>query len=241
MSMTAQFIQNHARILAEPHSFERDSTAPKTADALTMKLHGAGVTRYTQKSSGPFFGTAIGRPLGSYNGSLVSGDGPHVVNMINGAEAPKMARGIYAVRLDGTTTDEGVRYLPWAENMTTFMRLDSGTDKLFFTGPLQGCHIYVARQGTTWYVVHVNYNKDPSAEGNLSAKETFYQLAQNFFDGMGATDVGALRRADYDPGGRTAYNAFAYGIYTDTWRFYVHVASNAGAGWGAHIASRQFA
>lgn len=241
MSLTTQFIQNHARILAEPHSFERDATAPKTADALIMKSFGAGVARYTQKSSGPFYGTSIGRPLGSYNGSLVSADGPHVVTMINGRETPRMARDIYAVRLDGTQADEGVRYLPWAENMTTFMRLDTATEKLFFTGPLQGCHIYVARAGTGWYVVHVNYNKDPSPEGNLSAKETFYQLAQNYFDSMGATDVGALRRADYDPGGLTPYNAFAYGIRTDTWRFYVHVASNTAAGWGVHIASRQFA
>jgi hypothetical protein len=207
-----------------------------------MKSFGVGITRYTQKSAGPFFGTAIGRPVGAYNGALVSGDGPHVVKVINGREQPKMARGIYAVRLDGTTTDEGVRYLPWAPDMTTFMRLDSaGSDKLFFTGPLQGCHIYVARQGATWYVVHVNYNKDPSAEGNLAAKETSYALVQNFFDGLGVTDVGALRRADYDPGPHAAYNAFAYGIRTDTWRFYVHVASNAGAGWGVHIASRQFA
>ncbi|MCU0984917.1 MAG: hypothetical protein MUC89_08235 [Acetobacteraceae bacterium] len=241
MSVTGQFIQNHARILAAPHSFELDPTAPKTAEALAMKLHGGNVTRYTQKSAGPYYGTAIGRPLNAYNGALVSGDGPHVVSMINGRETPKMARDIYAVRLDGTRADEGVRFLPWAENMTTFTRLDMANDRLFFTGPLQGCHIYVARQGTAWYVVHVNYNKDPSPEANLSAKETFYQLAQNFFDGMGVTDVGALRRADYDPGAHAAYNAFAYGVRTDTWRFYVHAASNAGAGWGVHIASRQFA
>jgi len=240
MSFTAQFVQNHARILAAPHSFQREDNAPRSSDALVTKMHGASVTRYTQKSSGPFYGVSLGRPIGSYSGSLVSRDGPYVVKVVNGQEKT-MARDIMAVRLSAASTDEAVRFLPWADNMATFTRLDTTTDKLFFTGPLQGCHIYVARQGTAWYVVHVNYNKDPRADENLSAKETLYALAQNFFDGMGATDVGALRRNDYDPGGGAAYNAFCYGVRTDTWRFYVHCASNAGAGWGVHMASHQFA
>lgn len=233
MSLTAQFIQNHARILAEPHSYEMGGETQ-----LAKTMHGTSIIRHQQKPSGPFYSVAIGRPVGGYNGSLVGSDGPYVVTTINGLQ---MDRSMYAVRTTGSSKDEGVRCLPWTPDKATFTRLDTTTDRLFFTGPLQGCHIYVARQQGTWYVVHANYNADTAPAANIQAKHTLYELAQNFFDGMGVTDVGALLRPDYMPATQDAYNAFVYGVRTDTWRFYVHCSTHVNGTWRVHIASRQFA
>jgi hypothetical protein len=234
MSYVDNFISNYGKILEEPHSFELDPTAPSSGSTMRESNHGL-VRRYTAKTDDSYYDVGIGRPIGGYKGPL-SLDGS-----ISVVESASLARDIFAIRLVPGKTDLGVRYLPWEDNKTTFIRLLS-TDKLFFTGPLQGCHIYVGRIGDAFYVSHANWNKDTSPAGNLMAKDTCAEVAKNYFDGMGVIDVGALRMSDYKPvNPMVPYNGFVFGIRTDTWRFYYHCTQHDGTKWSVAEKAKRFA
>ncbi|MFC1705995.1 hypothetical protein ACFL59_04125 [Planctomycetota bacterium] len=115
--------------------------------------------------------------------------------------------------------------LPWLENGCTFTQLDKDAD-LFLTGPLSGCHVYVAsgKKGQP-YVLHANSNSTGSdKKANILVKD---KMAQNIIGWLndpkgkkgGKGDIQLthrLARGEYSGG------AFVFGLRKKKdWKFYV--------------------
>jgi hypothetical protein len=124
--------------------------------------------------------------------------------------------------------DTGVRFLRWQENKLTGTVLDANAT-LVFTGPLQGCDIYVATVpgglGTgpaQTILMHVNANDAPTEAENGPIKT---EKANAFAAAMGGSAITHhLARADYAPASGDAYNGFVYGKKRDdgSWDFFVY-------------------
>ena len=70
------------------------------------------------------------------------------------------------------------RCLPFEEDTITYLTLDNAA-QLVLTGPLTGCHIYVAQGGGSTTIMHVNWNKTATdtAAGKLANSNKKLQLA----------------------------------------------------------------
>jgi hypothetical protein len=118
---------------------------------------------------------------------------------------------------------DGVVFLPWTEDTATSILL-SNQAKYFFTGPLDACHVYIARDHHgNLLAMHVNSNKNKGDKAaNARAKsgmadETLRNLSAGF------RIVKSLTDTDYKPTDGSPCNAFVMGINTGgTWDFYVH-------------------
>lgn len=122
------------------------------------------------------------------------------------------------IRRGGAKT-EGVIYLPFKEDTTTHLTL-STTSRWFFTGPLEGCHVYVATGGGPPVVIHANAN----ATGGLSNAAVKNSQSQHVAAGLpGYIITKTLVADDYKPGNGDPYRAFVFGINASAgWRFYCH-------------------
>ncbi len=112
-------------------------------------------------------------------------------------------------------TGKKVAFLPWRESAGSCTQLDGSTE-MFFTGPLSGCHVYVAvSPGQAPWVFHLNANDSASDKAaNMKAKddEAARVAAQH-----GTKIVKSLKRGEYE------IPAFVWGVRIGTeWSFYVH-------------------
>lgn|GEM_PF-5813587 len=115
--------------------------------------------------------------------------------------------------------DTGVRYLPWAAYKLTAMTLDPGAN-WFFTGPLQGCDIFIANNAGTVSVFHVNANDLKNEAENSQLKLGKAKIMAGI---IGTTITHRLSWADYAPKDDSAYNGFVFGrLNHGTWQFYLH-------------------
>ena len=130
---------------------------------------------------------------------------------------------IFHIIFSKSDKDEGIRFLPWQDNKVTYCQLDNQAT-WFFTGPLQGCHIYVGEDNGTPYVFHVNDNssEDDSIDKNMAAKDTkVMRLIDAELPNLILTH--RLARVDYSSEGKIPYNGFVYGRkLRNEWNFYVH-------------------
>jgi len=68
------------------------------------------------------------------------------------------SKALHTVEVDHGAIDLGIRYLPWKADTVTFMSLDAAATT-FFTGPINGCSIYLGQSPTgTWWAFHSNRN-----------------------------------------------------------------------------------
>lgn len=112
-------------------------------------------------------------------------------------------------------TGKKIAFLPWRESAGSCTQLDGGTE-MFFTGPLSGCHVYVAvSPGQSPWVFHLNANDSASDRAaNMKAKddEAARVAAQH-----GTSIVKSLKRGEYE------IPAFVWGVRIGPeWTFYVH-------------------
>jgi hypothetical protein len=124
-----------------------------------------------------------------------------------------------------------IRFLPWQADKVTYCELDSQAG-WFFTGPMQGCHIYVGYDSAahTSYVFHVNANsQDTDIDRNIVAKDNkVIHLVDQMLPNVKITH--RLGRDEYRSADK-AFEAFFYGHKLhDEWRFYVHCVEFDGKG-----------
>lgn len=129
--------------------------------------------------------------------------------------------GTVGLLLTGGDTEKGIRYLPWVEKKLTYRVLDPGAEWLF-TGPLQGCYIYIAEDadGRT-SVLHVNANDMKDEVENARVKDEKVARALEFLP-PGSKVTHRLPKSDYWSPDQI-FNAFVVGRLRDgRWRFMVH-------------------
>ncbi len=136
--------------------------------------------------------------------------------------------GVKTLHVVQATADTGVRALPWVSPdlsqqaaAGTYMKLDPAA-QWFFTGPIEGCFIYVATRGPAHnpevFVFHVNANGVTGA-ANAIAKDG---LVRPILASKGLTIRQRLAHADYTKLGSTC-QGFVFGRKTGpSWQFYVH-------------------
>jgi hypothetical protein len=126
--------------------------------------------------------------------------------------------------------DTGVRFLKWRENRLTAMFLDKEATWVF-TGPLQGCNVYVADLGDgQTALLHANANANADEEINDKAKDA---KAEAFLEPMKGHVTNRLARGDYAPTEpEQIYNGFVYGRKNSdqTWSFFSYVITLTKAG-----------
>jgi len=128
---------------------------------------------------------------------------------------------MFLLRTSNEPHDNGVRGLPFRDSMVTYTQLDDNA--LFFaTGPLTGCHIYVAGTRTAPWIFHANKNDDnASVSQNMVAKlrSTLGALAGL---GLNAGIAGSLIRTTYS---QRDLGGFVFGHRRrDGWRFWTYLA-----------------
>jgi hypothetical protein len=115
-----------------------------------------------------------------------------------------------------------IRFLPWEINKVTYCELDAAAS-WFFTGPMQGCHIYVGHDSVTGthYVFHVNANdSDADIDRNMLAKDNkVMRLMDEELPNVRLTH--RLSRQEYRSD--KPFEAFVYGRkLRGEWKFYIH-------------------
>jgi hypothetical protein len=153
-------------------------------------------------------------------------------------------RGINFIRVN-PSAEKPYRFLPFVPDGVTCLQLDAGA-QLVLTGPLSGCHIYVAQQGANTILLHSNSNSTAATPAlNTENKLAFAQGAlRAHYPGAAITNTlvynPAPRAVDY-----FGYLGFVLGCKpkfgislkkqswtgstgaTD-WRFYVYGVNAAG-------------
>lgn len=136
--------------------------------------------------------------------------------------------------------DSGVRVLPWEAGKLTATTLDANATT-FFTGPLQGCDVFVAQDAAgTVTVLHANANAYQDPEDNEGAKLAKADTLTALLGG-GCALTHRLRRRDYQPADGSPYVGFVYGRSSRAgWRFFVHcVAVTPPSNAKPHIAHQE--
>ena len=64
---------------------------------------------------------------------------------------------LHTVEVSQGAVDLGIRFLPWKADTVTYMRLDAAA-RTFFTGPINGCSVYLGQVGADWWAFHANRN-----------------------------------------------------------------------------------
>ena len=113
-----------------------------------------------------------------------------------------------------------VSYLPWKEDECTCVLIAPSAD-LFLTGPLNGCHVYIAEKpGFSPLAIHVNANRTPGLTGTLQKDRDAINAATR--DGYVLTL--RLSAADYNAQGSN----FVWGRpNSGGWKFFVHEVNRA--------------
>lgn len=134
----------------------------------------------------------------------------------------KGAREIQIVEAEPRGTDAGVRYLPYQENKLTYMQLDA-TARWVFTGPIEGCFVYVVTHDGNIYLFHVNANTVLDPHENAKIKDTKLRDAVNSLLPSGVI-THRLSRADYAPSADDPqpFRGFVYGQRKAEWEFRYH-------------------
>jgi hypothetical protein len=82
------------------------------------------------------------------------------------------SKALHTVEVDSGNIDLGIRYLPWKADTVTFMAFD-GAATTFFTGPINGCSIYLCQQPNgTWWAFHANRNNAGGHNAGVKAAMT---------------------------------------------------------------------
>jgi hypothetical protein len=241
MSLTKQFIENHKKILAASPCMLNRVNAPTDTEAFNITQIGE-VFIFQPKADliRKHFGVDIGSPDPTSSLQV----GTRRVGGIHRSVSGSLRGEAQGINIITVKANEGVQYLPWQPNSISFMKLDNAKDKVFFTGPLEGCFVYAAKTGYQWYLFHANYNKNSKEQENVDAKEKMYILAKTgIFNTFPIVDVGCLGPKQYKPADNPAYRAFVYGIQEgDNWQFYFHsIAMNKEGEWTITNASRVWA
>lgn len=207
MPMTDNFIKNHKNILAAgPCLLIKEQGSPGPNEA--HKLRNIGDTGYfSQDNVNTYYGIRISPVVDSTSYSM----------KMHGAGG-----GMEGIRLVGSATDKGVRYLDYYSNGVTTIALD-GAARVVLTGPLEGCFVAVGRGfGGATYLFHVNDNKtkDDEQQNTLNKIRGIQDASRGYFS---CTLKELLTRSDYaDP--VLPYRAFVYGVKdpSGTWNFFYH-------------------
>lgn len=134
-----------------------------------------------------------------------------------------LCAGAYEIRIVAAAADAGVRYLPYQADKLSYMRLDAAA-RWIFTGPIEGCFVYVVTHGGSTYLFHVNANTVPDPAANALAKDTKLRAAVNALL-PGGVITHRLSRSAYSPpaGEGRPFRGFVYGRYTGAaWEFRYH-------------------
>jgi hypothetical protein len=134
-----------------------------------------------------------------------------------------LCAGAYEIRIVDAALDAGVRYLPYQANKLSYIRLDAAAQWIF-TGPIEGCFVYVVTHGGNTYLIHVNANAVADPVANAVAKDTKLRTAVNAFL-PGGVITHRLSRADYSPlpGEVRPFRGFVYGRLAGVaWEFRYH-------------------
>jgi len=83
----------------------------------------------------------------------------------------KGSTALHMVEVDHGGIDLGIRFLPWKANTVTYMTLDNAATT-FFTGPINGCSIYLGGAGGTWWAFHANRNNIGAHNAGVKATMT---------------------------------------------------------------------
>ncbi len=130
-----------------------------------------------------------------------------------------LCAGARELRIVAAGADAGVRYLPYQADKLTYMQLDPGAQWVF-TGPIEGCFVYVITHGGNTYLFHVNANAVVGG-GNALAKDTKLRAALNALL-PGGVIVHRLARDDYGtiPPENRPFRGFVYGRHDGAgWEF----------------------
>lgn len=126
--------------------------------------------------------------------------------------------------------DLGIRFLPWEPNCVTCMEIDANA-RTFFTGPLQGCAIYLGQangNGNFW-AFHANRNNSGTVDNNAIKTS----MTINTIPCLGTpitVRYAALYGTDYTDQG------FVFGQRSGTtWTFYAANLAIAGGGFSMKI------
>lgn len=197
MSLTDQFKNGSVNFLKSHRLIMKEIAA---ADRFTRKAQGNQVFKF------------------SMNG--------HIDFQIDAGSAADAANlGLKTLSIIPAAADAGVRALPWvspdltkAAAAGTYMKLDAAA-RWFFTGPIEGCFIYIATRPTgEVYVFHVNAN-GLTGVANTTAKDS---LVRPILAAKGLTLHQRLAHSDYSQLGSTC-KGFVYGWkLAGQWRFHVH-------------------
>ena len=135
--------------------------------------------------------------------------------------------GLHQITLVQMVTNHGIQYLPWKDDHSTFMQVDANAT-LFFTGPLQGCNIYIGDSGGNPIVFHTNYNSNPNPTGNEQIKRGMFYTAS----GLSNSEVsrGRLERGTYMAHGVLEAFVFGWKRPGGNWEFFYHSYSLGGGG-----------
>jgi len=134
-----------------------------------------------------------------------------------------LCAGAYEIRIVAAGADVGVRYLPYQADKLTYMELDAAA-RWIFTGPIEGCFVYVVTHSGSTYLFHVNANTVPDPVANALAKDTKLRAAVNALL-PGGVITHRLSRSDYYPPAdeKRPFRGFVYGRYTGAaWEFRYH-------------------
>jgi len=104
--------------------------------------------------------------------------------------------------LQETSENSGVAYLPYFEDSVTFMEMTHYETKVFFTGPVEGCHVYAffSPNSKRFWFCHINMNKvqysvDPKA--NLKAKDDEAMKVMKFLKDTAGSDIICVMKLKY--------------------------------------------
>ncbi|MEU3183840.1 hypothetical protein ABZ707_06430 [Streptomyces sp. NPDC006923] len=125
---------------------------------------------------------------------------------------------VQAVTLEAADVDQHVRYLPDAADALTQMTLDAAAEWVF-TGPLSGCHVYVATVAGATVLYHVN---DNTSLDNIGTNKQIKDRRLKNALPAGTLPTHRLIWRQYRTVD-TPFEAFAFGRRVGgNWRFFYH-------------------
>jgi hypothetical protein len=184
---------------------------------------------YQIDGGGQFAATLVPSPHGMANSKEISNANAQCsVDFTNTA-------GIDFVRVNPKPL-KAHRYLPYEQNGLTYLTLDAGA-RLFLTGPINGCHIFVTQGpagGVT--VMHVNWNQiaTNTPAGVIANRNQKFLLANNLRTAMGAPAFSNVLVYQPEPlvVDYHSYLGFAVGrkkTHAAPWEFFVYGIGGLGA------------
>jgi hypothetical protein len=141
-----------------------------------------------------------------------------------------LCAGAHEIRIVASGSDVGVRYLPYQADKLSYMKLDAAA-RWVFTGPIEGCFVYVVTHGGNTYLFHVNANAVSDSVANATIKDKKLRAAVDALLPGGVISH-RLSRDNYFPPAddKRAFRGFVYGKNTGAgWEFRYHSFTMNGA------------